>query len=296
MIYVKWTAEDENFLKSNMHLSNTELADALGRSQASVENKIRNMGLARTFREHEIETLKELWGNKRIVLVNAIPRFTWKQICKKAYNLGLPPLVVERDSTNLYSIVAAMGESCGVAQKWIAAGLPVTVDKVKGVSRSSYMVDVEKFWKFAMKHPEVVDLTRLESDAVFDVLGPSPYGFREVRSEAKPHKRLKVYPTVPIKKRVEIAEVYFASDMPVERIALRYGIAVEAVQRIATEFKKPGQERKRLNMMTEAFLSELDRLHNQEGKSKSECARILGCGASSVARAIKQIGEFRYAG
>jgi len=56
-----WTDEQEDFIRKNIHLTNQELADNLGRTKASVEAKVRELGLARTFQKEEIEILKSVW-------------------------------------------------------------------------------------------------------------------------------------------------------------------------------------------------------------------------------------------
>lgn len=188
-----WTKKDETFIKNNIHMTNQELAELLGRTQASIENKVRELGLARTFQKHEVDTLRRVWGRKRTSIEKALPRFTWRQISKKARNIGLPSLKDIHESANLYSIIGAMGVSDTLASKWQELGLRVVNDKGKYMKNSILLVDIDEFWNFAIKHPDVVDLTKI-GDNTEDVLGIPPPELVEMKAEASPiPTRIKQY-------------------------------------------------------------------------------------------------------
>ncbi len=283
-----WTDKEEKFVRKNIHLTNAELADKLGKSLASVENKVRELGLARTFQKHEVEILKQVWGKRRAVIVRALPRFTWKQINKKANHLGLPSIKDAREAVNLYTILNAMGEGDSVGKRWIEAGLSVTNDKLKHMKNNILMVEIDDFWNFAMEHPDVVDITKL-GDNVFDVLGVPPPELKEMRVDAKPlEKRIK-HKRLSVARRKELATEFYSSDLPTEVIASNAGVAVDTLRRIASKYKQDGQVRKRASVVTDDFLRKLDQLYYTEGKSYAECAEALNCSKSSISRGVLQL-------
>lgn len=285
-----WTEKEEKFIRKNIHLSNEEIALKLDRSQASVENKVRELGLARIFQPDEIEVLKKVWGRRRSAICAALPRFTWRQISKKANNIGLPPLKDIRESAHLFSIINAMGEYDGVSQKWIDAGLKVTNDKTRKMKNNILLVDIDDFWKFAAAHPDVVDITLLR-DNVFDVLGVPTEEIIEMQKTAVPFKRCR--PKLSARKKADITRMYYTSEKSSEEIANRFNISVDTLRHTAMEYKQPGQKRNQSSVVTKTFLQELEKLYYQENKTYQECAEILNCSKSSVSRGISKIIQQR---
>jgi len=284
-----WTQEMENCICKNIHLTNQVLSEKLGVTLASVENKVRELGLARIFQPDEVEILRKLWGKRRTVIQKALPRFNWRQISKKANNIGLPPLNDAAEAVNLYSILSAIGESDATGVKWKDAGLRVRNDKTKQMKNNILMVDIDDFWIFAMQHHDIVDLTRL-GDNVFEILGTPPPELAELRKIAKPLVRRVKHKSTNKQKREDIAYTYFRTSMSVDKIAETYGVATDTVRHAACENKKLGQKRSRYtDVITETFCKKLERLYYQDCKTYVECAEALNCSKSSVGRGIKKI-------
>lgn len=283
-----WTDEQEDFIRKNIHLTNQELADKLGRTKASVEAKVRELGLARTFQKEEIEILKSVWGKRRSVICRALPRFTWRQISKKAHNLGLPSLKEMRAEVNLYAIITAMGVGEGMAQKWREAGLRVINDKTTKMKNNILMVGIDDFWAFAMKHPDIVDLTKLK-DNVFNVLGVPPVELIEMQQGRKPLKTRVKHKVIRGAKRKEVAKLYYSTTMSSEAIAASFDISVDTLRHIASEYRTEGQVRSRATVVTSSFIRQLERLYYHECKTRKECAEELRCSISSVDRGLRAL-------
>ena len=285
---VTWTSKEEKFVAANIHLTNAALAEKLCKTQAAVENKVLELGLARTFQKHEVDILREVWGKRRASIVKALPRFTWCQINKKAHRIGLPSLNDAMEAVNLYTILRAMGETPNVINCWLAAGLPVSNDKLTNMKNNIRLVDIDDFWAFALAHPDIVDLTKLGAN-VFDVLGVAPPELTVARSAAKPLEKPFRHKSVRGSKRKELADIFYTSDLPTEVIARNAGVSVDTLRHLASRHKQEGQVRKRASVVTDDFLQKLYQLYYIECKSYAECTEVLNCSKSSIARGVLKI-------
>ncbi|GHU92820.1 hypothetical protein FACS1894208_00790 [Clostridia bacterium] len=285
----RWTCENEGFIRKNIHLSNAELAKRLGVTQSAVENKVRDLGLARTFSKDEVAALRRIWGRSRAAIERALPRFTWRQISKKANNIGLPPLEDAAECTLLYRIIAALDAPQSMANKWRSAGLRVTNDQGRHMKNSSLLVDFEDFWEFAAAHPNLVEVHKLFTEAAGDVLGVPPDFIQDMRFTAKPVKRRNKHKSLVGARRKELAQMYFLTDTTTEKLAERFGVSVDTARHAACENKEPGQRRSQARVVTADFCRRLSRLFYTEGKTTVECAEILQCSLASVSRGLTRL-------
>lgn len=143
------------------------------------------MGKVVLWTKEEIEYLKENWGNKsQTAIANHLGRSV-NAVKLKANKLGLKTWVHSADYMTLYELLTAIGLTyCGsLCDKLVANGFPV-IEKKPSYSQRIRVVQIDKFWKWAETHQDVINFRRFE----YGALGPEPEWVNAKRAKDR-HKK-----------------------------------------------------------------------------------------------------------
>ena len=177
---MNWTKQHELYLKKYYgQKSITEIANTLGRSNASIQRKAQRMNLttlrkteSRPWTQEEIEYI-EKWYEKRTVdfLAKKFNR-TRYSIKRKAQNLGLNAYVCHE----LYVRTVASCFNCDsrVINRWIDKyDLPCKL--IQRGNATCKLIEAEKFWKWAENNKDIIPWQKYESYSIL----PEPDWLKE---------------------------------------------------------------------------------------------------------------------
>ena len=281
-----WAEWEDEIVRNNIHLTNEEIAELLPlRTGHGVADRVRKLGIARTFTKEETRTLKELWGKPRKELEDALPRWNWRQISRRANNIGLPNLAKVRESVNPYTIVGEMGYGYKMVESWKEAGLEVVYDNGKDFKKNSQFVKISDFWRFVEKCPELVDIARLPEN----ILGEPTEKVIGMKRKAKPWARKRRNLEEALYER--IAYEFYMGKVPTKELATKYEKTEDYIRNIASKYKnKEWPARKtRSKVLTPEMLDMIYELFFVEGKSALKCAKMLEISDTSVNRGIAKL-------
>ena len=101
-----WTQKEDDFLRENKNIETPALAEALGRTTTSINNRFHTLGIRRGYKHWLVEEDEYLVDNYSTMTNKEIGKKldrTWSSVQQRAAKLGLSkkPIVVEVDKERL---------------------------------------------------------------------------------------------------------------------------------------------------------------------------------------------------
>jgi predicted transcriptional regulator len=286
-----WTKKEEKYLKENAgKITQENIAKHLGRTKASIENKFRYMGIQIQFSEKEKKKLAEMWGKPRKVLEKAFPKYTYRQLAKKAGHMGLPNMVEAADVISIWSLCKLLGLNYNVVMRdFIKLGLVVKNYGGEEQRSKRLVVEIDDFWDFAMAHPELIDLKKVTDIEAIDLVGAPPLELWNLLKKYNPPTKPERNKAVKGMRKKDILYAYYHTEMTTEEIGRIYKASSDTIRHVACE-SDCGLKRKRPGtVVNKSFLIRLKQMMYTENKTYKECAEELNCSVSSVYRGLKKI-------
>lgn len=171
----QWTEEEIQFLKDNIKtMSYAEMAEHLGRTVGSVKNKADKTKIfkGRFWTDEEVAFLEDNVGLKTFTFIAEKLGRTVPAVHNKACELGIGRPLEAAGLLSLNEITKALDVTHDVVYRWMEKHDFPAMKKNLSRRRTSshkiyrYVIDPEKFWKWAEKHKDLVNFARIEEDVI----------------------------------------------------------------------------------------------------------------------------------
>lgn len=182
----KWTDDQLQYLREHSRSQPAAaIAAALGRTEGSVRQKRRSLGLQSYhagWTKAEEQFLQDQWGVMSIPAIAKRLNRSVEAVIVRKNRLGLGPVLFGGDYISMNQlIIAVCGSNAGGNYKlksWVEnRGLPI---HTKRVNQNSFLViRLNEFWKWAEQHRSFIDFSKMEPLA----LGEEPAWVAEQRKK-----------------------------------------------------------------------------------------------------------------
>ena len=182
----KWTDDQLQYLREHSRSqSAAAIAAALGRTEGSVRQKRRSLGLQSYhagWTKAEEQFLQDQWGVMSIPSIAKRLNRSVEAVVVRKNRLGLGPVLFGGDYISMNQLVIAVcGNNAGGGYKlksWVEnRGLPI---HTKRVNQNSFrVIRLNEFWKWAEQHRSFIDFSKMEPLA----LGEEPAWVAEQRKK-----------------------------------------------------------------------------------------------------------------
>ena len=182
----KWTDDQLQYLREHSRSQPAAaIAAALGRTEGSVRQKRRSLGLQSYhagWTKAEEQFLQDQWGVMSIPAIAKRLNRSVEAVIVRKNRLGLGPVLFGGDYISMNQlIIAVCGSNAGGNYKlksWVEnRGLPI---HTKRVNQNSFrVIRLNEFWKWAEQHRSFIDFSKMEPLA----LGEEPAWVAEQRKK-----------------------------------------------------------------------------------------------------------------
>ena len=182
----KWTDDQLQYLREHSRSQPAAaIAAALGRTEGSVRQKRRSLGLQSYhagWTKAEEQFLQDQWGVMSIPAIAKRLNRSVEAVVVRKNRLGLGPVLFGGDYISMNQlIIAVCGSNAGGNYKlksWVEnRGLPI---HTKRVNQNSFrVIRLNEFWKWAEQHRSFIDFSKMEPLA----LGEEPAWVAEQRKK-----------------------------------------------------------------------------------------------------------------
>ena len=182
----KWTDDQLQYLREHSRSqSAAAIAAALGRTEGSVRQKRRSLGLQSYhagWTKAEEQFLQDQWGVMSIPAIAKRLNRSVEAVVVRKNRLGLGPVLFGGDYISMNQLmIAVCGNNAGGNYKlksWVEnRGLPI---HTKRVNQNSFrVIRLNEFWKWAEQHRSFIDFSKMEPLA----LGEEPAWVAEQRKK-----------------------------------------------------------------------------------------------------------------
>lgn len=171
----RWTEEEVQFIKDNIKtMSYEEMAEHLGRTTGAVKNKADKSKIfkGRYWTQEEITFLEDHVGVKSFTFIAEKLGRTIHSVQNKASELGIGNPRLAAGLLSLDEMTRALDVAHSVLYRWMDKyDFPAMKKNLNRRRTSShkiyrYVIDPEKFWKWAEKHKDLVNFAKIEEDVI----------------------------------------------------------------------------------------------------------------------------------
>ena len=166
-----WSEQDTQFILDNYpKMDAYELADALGKTENAVRNKLMRLGVferkvkRQEWTEEELDFLELNYSTKGASYIARKLGRTTRSVKHKANRLKVK--AYDDDFITQKQLAEMFGQSSKVTNRWIRkCGLPckaVSHNRKRNKKSISYNIDPEDFWKWAEKHKDIINWSHYE--------------------------------------------------------------------------------------------------------------------------------------
>lgn len=220
----KWSKEEEAFLRASIKngKSYKYIGSKLHKSSDAVKYKAHSLGIYvgkrcgtyRSWTDEEIDYLKRFSETRTSRQIAKVLHRTPHAIKNKCRKLSIP-LLPDTGDYSFYLVSKAFGCCWETVDKWCNKyNMPAR----KHIKMNTKEVSAEKFWKWAVKHQNIIPWDRYVRGSII----PEPDNLKEIISNYKPEH---VNTRKPITKALVIAiqNDRYLHDIPVEDLMEKYG-------------------------------------------------------------------------
>lgn len=172
-MFPSWTAEEEQYIRDNWErLSDTDMADHLGRTEKSVHNRRCALGLHRRQRptswsENEVDFLELHWGSWPSIKIARHLNRSNVAVVQKARTLGLYDQMNQGDMLSLAADTQMLGlKNTRIIRNWIeneglrARRMHLSMGKGKE-DQKHYVIKTQDFLTWLQAHPDRWDSRKI---------------------------------------------------------------------------------------------------------------------------------------